>query len=654
MNHSPARRKARSLLLCGALTALALGASLPPALAQSPAPQPGDANASHPMEAIHHAVFWSRRVTGYLTTRDGTQLRYSVLLPKGTGPFPVILNYSGYDPGSIGGSAYLEDDTAMAVNLDQTLVAAGYAVAGVNARGTGCSEGQFEFLGRLYGQDGRDAIEFLASQSWSNGSVGMANWSWAGMSQLATAAERPPHLKAIAPGMTLGDARLDSWAIGGVPAPNFVSGWWDFLHGRWAAALKSAHTENDTRCIAQVATNLKTAEPNRLSDVLIKHPLRDEYIEVRHLGARAGRIEVPILSMEAFQDEATTPREDYYQDNVDPERLWMVQTNGPHDMYESAVFRKTLVSFFDHFVKGVDNGFDKGPHLSIWLETGSSVQGRLQNEKATSRAMVSAARYPAAVTPVFFALAAGGELLPVHDGGATAPATATAKATAGAGSGSGGSKADAIQYPVPGPTMDADEFTDRWGALPANWREGSAAYTSPALDNTLFAYGPASADLWIASTGSDADLQVTLTEVRPDGQEMFVQRGFLRLSDRAQDDSRSNLLRPYPIDRPETLSSLTPGVPVLGRVELTKFAHLFRKGSRLRLWIDTPSQYGGNGFAPYSEPSILTVLHDAAHPSRLVLGSFNAANDPGMKLPAERPACGSLLKQPCRPDPLAH
>jgi predicted acyl esterase len=313
----------------------------------------------------------------------------------------------------------------------------------------------------------------------------------------------------------------------------------------------------------------------------------------------------------------------------------MVQTNGPHDIYESQVFRRTLVGFLDHFVKGLDNGFERGPHLAIWLETGSTVQGRLQLEQSSSRAIITAARYPAAVTPVFYALDADGQLKPAHAG------------EAGAGRG------EQLAYPIPGPTIDADELIDRWGTLPEHWHEGSVAYTSPVLEERLLSYGPASADLWVASTGSDADLQATLTEVRPDGQEMFVQRGVLRVSDRAQDDSRSNLLRPYPIDRAETMSTLVPGVPVLARVELTKFAHLFREGSRLRLWIDTPSQYGGNGFAPYSQPSTLTVLHDALHPSRLALGAFDAANEPEMKLPAERAACGSLLKQPCRPDPLA-
>ncbi len=609
----------------GFLAVLALAFARIPAAAQQP-PTGADEAASHPMEKIHHEIFWGQRLTGYLDTRDGTKLRYSVLLPKGKGPFPVIVNYSGYDPGSIGGSAYLDDDTAMAVNLDKTLIEAGYAVAGVNARGTACSEGQFEFLSRLYGRDGRDAVEFFAAQSWSTGSVGMANWSWAGMSQIATASERPPHLKAIAPGMVLGDARLDSWAIGGVAAPNFVANWWDFLHSRWASAAASAKTEGDQRCLAQIETNLRTAEPNNLSNVLIQHPLRDEYIEIRHLSARTNRIEVPVLSMEAFQDEATTPREDYYQDNLNPEKVWMVQTNGPHDMYESLDFRKILVPFLDRFVKGADNGFEKRPHMQVWFETGSAVAGRLQDEAAKPRFTFESPRYPIPVKPVSFSLSKDGALI---------------QDKAGEGSG------DSYAYPLPGPTVDADFDKDDWGPLPADWRHGSVAYTSAPLESPLSAYGSASADLWISATASDVDLQVTLTELRPDGQEMMVQRGFLRMSDRVQDDSRSNALRPYPIDRPDTMVSLTPGVPALGRVELTKFAHVFRKGSRLRLWIDTPSQYGGNGFAPYSQPSTNTVLHDADHPSRLLIGVLD-----GVKAPADRSACGAVLKQPCRPDPL--
>ena len=602
--------------------AAALAAASP---AQPPAHLPPVA--SYTPQVVNHAPFWGRRLTGYFTTRDGTRLRWSVLLPMGKGPFPTVVNYSGYDPGAIGGTAYLRDDTAMSVNLDRTLVEHGYAVFGVNARGTACSEGVFDFLGPDYGRDGRDAIEFVAAQLWSTGAVGMANWSWAGMSQIATASERPPHLKAIAPGMVLGDVRLDSWFPGGVPAPAFVAGWWNYLHSRWASAEASAKAEGDARCLAQVARNRVTAEPHNLSTIIVQHPLRDPFIEVRRLAARTGQIAVPVLSMESFQDEAVTSREGYYQDTLDPARLWMVQTNGGHDLYESTRFRALLVAFLDRFVKGEANGFDAGPHMRVWVEGTSSDVDHARQEHLAPGFEITGARYPIPAAPRRFALSGNGAL--IMDG-----------------PGEGGP--DAYAYPLPGPAVDTDPDGDRWAPLPSDWRRGSLAFTSQPLAGTMLAYGPASADLWVSSFATDADLQVTLTEVRPDGQEMFVQRGWLRLSDRAQDDSRATELRPWPIDSPETMAALTPGEPVLGRVELTKLAHAFRPGSRIRLWIDTPSALGGYGFAPTSLPAVNRIWHDPGHPSRLVLGTIDAG-----AVPPQRPNCGTVLKQPCRPDPMA-
>ena len=71
--------------------------------------------------------WWAKRLTGYLTAKDGTRLRYSALLPKDEGRFPVIINYSGYDPGSIGGLAYAQGDSTMSPDLDKTLLEHGYA-----------------------------------------------------------------------------------------------------------------------------------------------------------------------------------------------------------------------------------------------------------------------------------------------------------------------------------------------------------------------------------------------------------------------------------------------------------------------------------------------------------------------------------------------
>lgn len=581
-------------------------------------------------DSAEFAPFWSQRLTGYLNARDGTRLRYSVLLPKGRGPHPVIINYSGYDPGAIGGPAYRRNDTAMSTSLDRTLVERGYAVLGVNARGTGCSQGKFDFLVDTYGTDGADIVEWAAAQSWSNGAVGMANWSWAGMSQLATASERPPHLKAIAPGMPLTEPRSDSWAIGGVPSPGFITGWWQYLHSRWLSVRHSAQAEQDAQCLAQVDRNYASAEEpdNNLPTLLIRHPLRDGWIQAKDLLGRVDRITVPMLSMESFQDEATTVRSGYFHERIDPSRFWLLQTNGNHDLYESQRFRTTLVAFLDHFVKGADNGFERQPHLVIWQETSSNGgEGHARDEAAAPRWQIDVAQYPPTVGEWVLNLGAGRLLTP---GAATA------------------AEPDAYAYPVDGPVVDVESGAGGWGPQAANWREGSVAYTSAPLEHDVVTFGPSSADLWVSTTASDSDLQVTLTEVRPDGQEQFLQRGWLRLSDRALDAKRSTRTRPILCDRVECIAAPVPERPVLARVELSKLAHAFRAGSRVRIWVDAPSATGENGFDHSSIPSTNRIWHDAQHPSRIVLGTLS-----GVQVPKGTSACGQILMEPCRPDPLA-
>lgn len=581
------------------------------------------------IQAEPAAAYWAQRLTGYLTTVDGVKLRYSVLLPQKAGRFPVIINYSGYDPGAIGGTAYRRGDSAMAPNLDRTLLQHGYAVMGVNARGTGCSEGEFDFLGPKYGEDGRDAVEFAAAQPWSNGSVGMANWSWAGMSQIATAANRPPHLKAIAPGMVLGDPRLDSWSPGGVPAPAFIKFWRLFLHTRWEAIRHSAVDEHDEQCVAQIARNLVGEERNSITTVVARHPLRDAWIQTRQLRDRTHLIQVPVLSMESFQDEAVTSREGYYQETLDQDRLWMVQTNGGHDLYESLQFRPTLLAFFDHFLKGESNGFETRPHLEVWMDTVSEGHGEHPfYEAARPGWMMHRAQVRTDVRPVAFTIESAGRL--------------------GRG-GSASGAPDSYKYPVPGPDVDTGEVAQTWGPQPADWQAGSVAYTSAPLERDILTYGPGSADLYISSSNSEADVQVTLTEVRPDGQEVFIQRGWLRLSDRAIDAARSTPTRPVLIDTPDAIHALVPDEPVLARVELNKFAYLFRKGARVRIWIDTPSFWGGYGFSYDPLPATNKVWHDESHPSRLVLGELTDVN-----VPKDAASACNHLKEPCRPDPLAH
>jgi uncharacterized protein len=72
---------------------------------------------------------------------------------------------------------------------------------------------------------------------------------------------------------------------------------------------------------------------------------------------------------------------------------------------------------------------------------------------------------------------------------------------------------------------------------------------------------------------------------------------------------------------------------------------VFRAGSRIRLVIDTPSQTGGWNFEPLANGGVNSILHDAQHPSELVIGVARGAG-----APISYPACDTLLNQPCRPN----
>ncbi|MGF2075669.1 CocE/NonD family hydrolase C-terminal non-catalytic domain-containing protein, partial [Enterococcus casseliflavus] len=82
------------------------------------------------------------------------------------------------------------------------------------------------------------------------------------------------------------------------------------------------------------------------------------------------------------------------------------------------------------------------------------------------------------------------------------------------------------------------------------------------------------------------DLEVVLSEVRPDGQEMLVQTGRLRASYRALEPESTELL-PLHLGR-EADVTLLPGGWTKVRVLIPAFGHVFRAGSSIRLAVNTP------------------------------------------------------------------
>jgi hypothetical protein len=344
-------------------------------------------------------------------------------------------------------------------------------------------------------------------------------------------------------------------------------------------------------------------------------------------------VDVPAFLFNQWQDEQLPARIwDDYPLFPHPGRLWVNVSNGNHgrDYYNSRTEQETL-DFLDRFVREVPNRFVTDvPHVAIWME--SKIQNASGDENVPSWS-INLPRLPRP-TPKPLYLGRGGTLT------ATPPAPPQPP--------------DRYAYPMqsgdvlePGPEqngMSTGQFAFAAPVAPG----GYLAYTTPSLKHDLVVAGPASLDLWLSSTASDTDLQATIIEVRPDGKEEYVQRGWLRASHRKLDPSRTTVLRPYQTDTRQDAANLVPGQPTLMRMEVFPFAQAFRAGSRIRVYIEAPTGHTGFfAFAPNPTPATNTVLHDPAHRSRLVLGVLT-----GQVAHGPLPACDTLRNQPCRPDPM--
>ena len=198
---------------------------------------------------------------------------------------------------------------------------------------------------------------------------------------------------------------------------------------------------------------------------------------------------------------------------------------------------------------------------------------------------------------------------------------------------------------IPGGSQSAT-----WAKLPSfDWPAPAAdtalSYETAPLAHDVTAIGNASVDLWLKSTASDTDIQVTITEVRPDGKEVYVQNGWLRASDRALSPDATELRPTHPLTA-AAVQMLPPAKFSLARVEVFPFAHVFRAGSRIRVIIDAPGAsrpaWSFDDLAAQGH-EVNTIGFGGATASRLVLpvvGGVDVA--PGL------PACPGLRGEPCR------
>jgi predicted acyl esterase len=610
---------------------------------------------------------------GYITTRDGTTLSANIVLPgpAENGPYPTVVEYSGYSPSDPDGNAF--------ATLFTTL---GYAYVGVNMRGTGCSGGSWRFFETAQNVDGYDVIETVAAQSWvANHQVGMVGVSFPGISQLFVAATRPPSLAAITPLSVLDDAYRSTLYPGGILNTGFAVSWLTERveeskpYGQaWTKARADA---GDETCAAN--QKLRLQNPDMLAEVRANPFYDDTLGDAIAPSTFVNRIDVPVFLAGAWQDEQTGGHFPAMLDDfTGSPHVYATLMNGLHtESIGPSVFPR-LVEFLDLYVAhrvpslgaarliapvlaagiyGTDQvtlppdrfagmtyddalaTFESDPPIQIVFEEGAADGAQAGAPMGRFTQGFAAWPIPEGVATTW-ALHGGEDGAGVL-GDCAAPADCATAATY---------TADPTAQPTTFYTGSGNDIwrydtTYDWRPIP----DGTGlTYTSAPLASDTVIAGSGSADLWISSSAADTDLEVTISEVRSDGSVVYVQSGWLRASERALDTAASTPTRPVPTQEEADAAPLpTDGTVVPVRVEIFPFAHAFRAGSALRLTIDAP----GNArpvwaFDTISAGEQVTVYSSAEYPSAVVLDVI-----PGVQVPAGYPACGALRGQPCRPAP---
>ncbi len=283
-----------------------------------------------------------------VTLRDGVTIYVDVLRPIGTEKVPVIVAWSPYGKGQ--GTSTSVMGVFGLVGLNNNVVsglakfeapdpaywcAHGYAICNPDVRGVAHSEGDSVLWDRQEGRDCFDLIEWLAVQDWCTGKVAMSGTSYLAVSQWFTAAEQPPHLAAINPWEGVSDVYRDLVRRGGMPDTGFAQQLRDFSF--WG--------------LGQKEDILAEAERYPLMNDLWAHKI-----------PQFERITVPAYVVASYSNTLHTAGTFRAWRRMASAEKWLRIHNTQEwpDYYDEANV-EDLRRFFDHYLKGVDNGWEQTP-----------------------------------------------------------------------------------------------------------------------------------------------------------------------------------------------------------------------------------------------------------------------------------------------------
>jgi hypothetical protein len=524
--------------------------------------------------------------------RDGARLKADVIRPDAAGKFPAILNLGPYQKDKLWVVPdTLEEKPNPLMNWEtvnpEWWVPQGYACVRVDGRGSGKSPGQCEPWSLQEAIDFYDAIEWAAAQPWCNGKVGLNGISYYAINQWFVANLQPPSLAAIIPWEGFADIYRDALFHGGI-LNVFMTNWFTahLLHHMLGRAAR--------------------AQPDGWQVNTLHHWLRHNLDSGALAGAQAqwDRITVPMLSVgnwTGFGLHLRGNTEAFVRAASKHKKLRIHTGSHVHPFYTEEG-RRDQLRFFDHWLKGIDNGVMAEPPVKLAIRHGrDKIEWRHEREWPLART-----RW----TKLYFDLSKpdGAALIDSN------PGTTASRTYASFNLGTMGSTSAASSQVMGG------------GIKPGM----GVSLETPPLPADLEVTGPLMANIWVSSASEDMDLFVTLRNVDADGNEVLetgqqgtpvpVAKGWLRASHRELDPDLSLPYRPYHAHQRRLY--LKSGEIVEVQVEIWPTSMVFKKGHRIRLDVQPRDGVGSQGYMHYHadyNTGTNTVYAGGDKPSYLLL-----------------------------------
>lgn len=529
--------------------------------------------------------------TLHVPMRDGTVLSVHVHRPADPGRYPVVMGYTPYHKGPLGGPP--------------PIVAHGYASVLFDVRGTGNSGGSTDSVYcDAERQDGYDMVEWAGAQPWSNGNVGMWGISYGAVVALQIAAAAPPSLKAIIARSGSDDPYTEWTNTGYAPRPyiwmNYASIMAAFNFSPPDPAELGDRWESTWR--ERLEKNVPWGVP------FMRHMNDGPFWRDRSMRGKYDRVKAAVYVVDGWADWYVTPLMRIFSKLKGPKKALM----GPwgHLWPNGALpgprvdFEKEAVRWFDQWLKGVDTGVMKSAPVTLFVREHRKPESILIEDRGQFRGERDWPIPRAVATPLHFA--PEGRLTPTppsapgHDAIAYDP-------RAGSATGMHGGGPYSVNWVMP-----LDQRRDEVDSL---------VYSSDPLEETTDVVGQPRAELHVSSTAPGGMIMVKLCDVAPDGVSVLVTKGYLNLAYR---DAKN------PAD-------LEPGKTFTVAIDLLACAYRFARGHRVRVMIA-----GGDLLNIWPSPHRAThSLHRGpAHPSRVVLPvtpGFDPAAGPINLEPSSQP-----------------